>query len=163
MHMIMPQDIALWLQRKLQTLAHDDYGLVLFAHGILDIIPDYSNDRWQLAVDMIYRAIKCDLVKVHKFVECHDEESFFEAIRTVSPYGNAGAVLWNGTVIYGTEKLEKLVDSFVSDDSDDEGTANSSFIEAIEAIFADVGVPWSEEPLLTIMPADARVGAPAPY
>jgi hypothetical protein len=158
--MVMPQDIALWLQRNLQTLAADDYGLVLFAHGIIAPVPGYSAARWQLAVDTIYRTIKCDLVAVHKFVECDDEESFFEAIRKLSPYGRPGAVLWNGTLIYGTKKLDALVHSFFPSDPDDE-SLNSAFIDAIAAIFAQNGVPWSDKPLLPIMPNAANSEASA--
>lgn len=154
--MTMPEDIALWLQRDLQTLAGDDYGLVLFAHGDLERIPGYSTARWQLAVDTTYRTIKCDLVTVHKFVECHDEKSFFEAIRRLSPYGGAGAVLWNGTLIYGTEKLDALVQSFFPDASDEGDKLKPGFIEAIEAIFAENRVPWSDGPLLPITPGDAE-------
>ena len=110
--MLAPKDTALWLQRALNTLKNDDYGLVLFAHGNLELIPGYSSARWQLAVDMIYRTIRCDLIAVHKFIQCHDNELFFEAIRTLSPYGRAGGVLWNGTLIYGTERLSDLINAY---------------------------------------------------
>ena len=104
---------------------------------------------------MIFRTIKCDLVTVHKFVGCHDEDSFFEAIRMLSPYGDTDGVLWNGTLIYGTEKLDTLIQSFFPNASDDGDKPNSAFIATIEAIFAENGVPWSDKPLLPIMPAGA--------
>jgi hypothetical protein len=151
--MMMPKDTALWLQRALNTLENDDYGLVLFAHGNLESIPGYSSTRWQLAVDMIYRTIRCDLIAVHKFIQCHDDESFFEAIRTLSPYGRAGGVLWNGTLIYGTELLSDLIDTYFPQRGEREDKPKRAFIEALEQIFAENGVPWSDKPLLPITPA----------
>jgi hypothetical protein len=94
-----------------------------------------------LSVDVIYRALTCDLVAIREYIECHDESSFFEAIRSRSPYDGAGALLWNGTLIYGTEKLEALARSFFSVFSQGRDDVNPAFIEALETIFADNGVP----------------------
>ena len=156
----MPEDIALWLQRALNTLDNDDYGLVPFAHGNLDSIPGYSSTRWQFAVDMIYRTLRCDLIAVHKFVQCCDEESFLEAIRSQSPYGSAGGVLWNGTLIYGTERLSRLIDAYFTSSGESNDTLNPAFIEALEQIFVENGVPWSDKPLLPITPAGTEAPTP---
>jgi hypothetical protein len=159
--MMIPQDIALWLQRRFEILADDDFGLVLFADGPLDRIADYSAAKWQLAVDMLYRTIRSDLVTVHEFIGCSDEKSFFEAIRTVSPYGGDG-LLWNGTLIYGSAKLDTLVRSFFPSGGQQWDELNRPFIEAVEQIFAENGVPWSDKPLLPITPNTANSQAPAP-
>jgi hypothetical protein len=87
--------------------------------------------------------------------------SFLSAIRTVSPFVNSGGFLWNGTQVSGTARLSKLVEAHfpASDQRDDK--LNPAFIEALEQIFADNGVPWSDKPLLPIMPKAANSKASA--
>jgi hypothetical protein len=110
---------------------------------------------------MIYRTLTCDLIAVYEYIECSDRASFFEAIRSHSPDADAGAVLWNGTLIYGTEKLEALARSFFDPLSQGRDDLNPAFVEALEQIFAEKGVPWSDKPLLPIMPAGtAKAVAP---
>ena len=151
--MTIPEDIAGWLQRHLTILCEEDLSIGHFASGNIDSVPDGTLSRWQLSVDVIYRALTCDLVAIHEYIECYDESSFFEAIRSRSPYDGAGAVVWNGTLIYGTKKLEALARSFFSVFSQGWDDVNPAFIEALEAIFAENGVPWSDKPLLPIMPS----------
>jgi hypothetical protein len=157
--MTIPKDIAGWLQRHLTTLCKDDLSIGHFASGNIDSVPDGTRSRWQLSVDVIYRALICNLVVVHEYIECHDESSFFEAIRSRSPYDGAGAVLWNGTLIYGTKKLEALGGSFFSVLSQGWDGVNPAFIGALETIFAESGVPWSENPLLPIVPVNSKAAA----
>ena len=113
-------------------------------------------------MDVIYRAVTCSLIAVYKYIECSNETSFFVAIRSRSPYDSAGAVVWNGTLIYGTEKLEALARPFFRVSSQGWDDVNPAFIEALEQIFAENGVPWSEKPLLPIMPNAANSEVPAP-
>ena len=160
--MTIPKDIAGWLQRHLTSLCEDDLSIGHFASGNIDSVPDGTLSSWQLSVDVIYRALTCDLVAIHEYIECHDKSSFFEAIRSRSPYDGAGAVLWNGTLIYGTKKLEALARSFFSVFSQGWDDVNPAFIEALEAIFAENDVPWSGKPLLPIMPNAANSKASAP-
>ena len=159
--MMIPKDIGGWLQRHLSILCEDDLSIGHFASGNIDSVPDRTLSRWQLSVDMIYRSLTCELIAVYKFVECSDKISFFEAIRSRSPYDGAGDVLWNGTLIYGTEKLEALVRSFFSDLSKGRDDVSPAFIEALEQIFSQNGVPWSDKPLLPVTPGDG-LGAAAP-
>ncbi len=153
--MTIPEDIAKWLQRHLSILCEDDLSIGHFASGNNESVPDGTPSRWQLSVDMIYRTLTCDLTTVYKFVECSDERSFFEAIRSRGPQDDPGAVLWNGTLIFGTEKLEALVRSFFDDLSQSWDSVDTAFIEALEQIFAEDGVPWSDKPLLPVVPAGA--------
>ena len=156
--MIIPDDIALWIQRNFEVLASDDFSLAYFASGNMDRIPDYSAARWQLAVDTLYRLIRSGLLKVHQYIRCSDEDTFFEAIRTVSPYGGDG-MLWNGTLVYGTPKLDELFRAFFTSDGSEWEDLNPRFIEALEQIFADNGVPWSDKPLLPIAPSEEAAAA----
>jgi hypothetical protein len=158
--MTIPEDIASWLQRHLSMLCEEDLSIGHFASGKIDSVPDRTPIRWQLSVDMIYRALTCDLIAVHKYVECSDETSFFEAIRSRGPYDREGAVLWNGTLIYGTGKLEALARSFFSVLSAGQDDVNPAFIEALERLFAENKVPWSDKPLLPIMPVTAGAEPP---
>jgi hypothetical protein len=158
--MTIPKDIAGWLQRHLTTLCEADLSIGHFASGNIDSVPDGALSRWQLSVDAIYRALKCDLLVVHSYIECHDESSFFEAIRSHSPYDSSGAVLWNGTLIYGTKRLEALARRFFSVLSEGWDDVNPAFISALEVIFTENGVPWSEKPLLPIVPVGSKALAP---
>ena len=160
--MTIPEDIAGWLQRHLTILCEDDLSIGHFASGNIDSVPDGTVSRWQLSVDVIYRALTCNMIAIYKYIECSNETSFFEAIRSRSPYDDAGAVLWNGTLIYGTEKLEALGRSFFSTLSQGWDDVNPTFIEALEQIFAENGVPWSDTPLLPIMSAGAGAGSSKP-
>jgi hypothetical protein len=102
---------------------------------------------------MIYRTLTCDLISVDAHMECHDRASFLGAIRTVSPFVGSGGFLWNGTQVSGTERLSKLVKAHFPPPDQRDDKLNSAFTEALEQIFAENGVPWSDKPLLPIMPA----------
>jgi hypothetical protein len=65
---------------------------------------------------------------------------------------NEGGFLWNGTIIYGTKRLHKVVQAHFRDGGDDPTIVDPGFIEAIEATFALSGVPWSVTLLLPIQP-----------
>jgi len=77
----------------------------------------------------------------------------------INPYEDSGGFLWNGTQVYGTERLRVLVDAHFAPQHEHDDELNVTFIEALEQIFADNGVPWSDKPLLPIMPKVAGVAA----
>ena len=125
--------------------------------------PAYTTSRWQLEVDTIYRALSCDLIGVKPFIGPYDEKSFLRAIRTLDPLDRArkSIALWNGTSIYGTERLSELCGHYFPATGGYDGTLNPPFVEALEQIYAENGVPWSDKPLLPIVP-DRRGGPPRP-
>ena len=133
--------------------------MVDFAFGKIASIPADTEARWQFGVDMVYRTLTCDLVGIDVFMECHDRTSLLNAIRTVSPFIDSGGFLWNGTQVSGTQRLRELVAAHFPSSGELNHTLNPDFIEALEQIFAENGVPWSDNPLLPIMPA---AGAQAP-
>ena len=135
------------------------WGLVSFAPGEIASVPAGSEGRWQFGVDMIYRVLICDLIGVDVYMECHDRASFLSAIRTVSPFVDSGGFLWNGTQVSGTGHLSKLAEAHFPPPRDNK--LNPAFIEALEQIFPENGVPWSDKPLLPIMPAQGPLATSA--
>jgi hypothetical protein len=170
--MKIPNDVALWLQRQLLGLDHEEWGLVYFVHGNLDSVPQYTDARWQLGVDVVYRTVTCGMVEVEGLAGFPNLPSFFHAIQTLSPDDKSGAVsstgefkytgpdLWNAAQICGTARLSKLVGAYFPPVGQIRRTLNPAFIEAMEQIFAENGVQWSDRPLLPIKPASAEVPAP---
>jgi hypothetical protein len=154
--MTLPDDIAQWLQESLLNLNVCDFSIAWFASGNIESVPDYTAARWQLSVDMLYRTIACDLILVHNFIECSDEASFLHAVRAFSPFDVEGIVLWNGTLVYASPRLDKLVGAHFSPDLERRDKLNPAFIEALEQIFAQNGVPWSDKPLLPVPPSSAK-------
>lgn len=153
--MQMSDHIALWLQDELLGLDHEDYGLVYILSGNLASIPQDSEERWQLGVDVIYRALICDLVKVNDLGATSDQASFLHAIRTLNPYGRSGEGYWHATLVWGTERLSELIEAYFPARGERDDKLNPAFMEALEQIFAENGVPWSETPLFPISPAGA--------
>ena len=153
--MSIPTDTALWLQEQLLGLDHDDWGLVYILYGNLASVPDDTSERWQLGVDVIYRGLVCDLVKVKDYGATSDRASFLQAIRTLDPCGD-GAGFWHATLIWGSPRLGELIEAHFPPPDQRDDKLNHAFIEALEQIFADKGVPWSGTPLLPVVPNRAR-------
>jgi len=169
--MHIPVEIGLWLQETLHEYNGERWGMADFVLGKLDSIPEYTPARWQLGVDTVYRAVTCGLVQIDGFGGFPDLQSFFHAARTLSPDGKLDAVLWtgkfnvsgpgiwNGTSVGGTERLRKLFAAYFPSPDGYDGKLNLAFSEALERIFAENGVPWSDKPLLPILSVGAGAGA----
>jgi hypothetical protein len=48
--------------------------------------------------------------------------------------------------------LSQLIDAHLQPHRERDNELNPSFIEALEQIFAENDVPWSDKPLLPVMP-----------
>jgi hypothetical protein len=143
--------IASWLQRFLRILSKDDLSPGFFSDSTIVGIKDRTPDRWQLAVDMIYRCIVSGLMGVLTPKYRSDLDAFFHDLRTLNPYDDSGIVLWNGADLYSTDALVDLVDKYFPNTGGAyDGTVNPAFIEELRAIFASAGVPWSDAPLLPV-------------
>jgi hypothetical protein len=153
--MQMPDDIALWLQKTLLGLDKEDWGLGYVLDGKLALAPLDTPERWQLGVDLIYRGIRCDLIAVDDLGATSDQASFLHSIRSLNPYDTSGAGYWHASLIWGTERLSELINDCFPPRGERDGKLNPGFIEMLGAIFAENGVPWSEKPLLPIMPTGA--------
>src|ERR1700677_5157384 len=141
--MTIPNDIARWLQGNLRTLAEDDSSCAYFLSGNVTSAPYHTISRWQLAVDMIYRCVKCKLTLIHNFVDCDDEASFFVAIQTLSPFVGEGGLLWNGTLLCGSDTITTIVEKHFLPSQSFNFDINHVFIEELEQIFHQNSVAWS--------------------
>jgi hypothetical protein len=171
--MRIPDETALWLQDLLLGYSGECWGMFDFVSGKLESVPQHTEARWQLGVDTVYRTVVCDLVQVIGWAGFPDLASFLHAIRTLSPDDESGARssngkfsytgpdLWNASQVCGTERLLELANAHFPPFGEIRYTLNPDFVEALARIFADNGVPWSEKPLVPIMPA-ANAGTPAP-
>jgi hypothetical protein len=156
--MKIPTEIALWTQKTLLGIDGEEWGIGYITDG-MSSISENPAICWQLGVDMVYRALLCDLIDVHVFMECRDKPSLLHEIRVVSPFEDSGGFLWSGTQIHGTPRLSALIEAYFPPPNRD-GSLNTAFIEALEQVFAENGVPWSDKSLLPIMPAGAEARAP---
>jgi hypothetical protein len=64
-------------------------------------------------------------------------------------------------IVWGAPRLDKLIEAHFPSPDQHEDKLNPAFIEALEQIFAENGVPWSDKPLLPIMSNAANSEAPA--
>ena len=173
--MRIPDETALWLQDLLLGYTDECWGMFDFVSGKLESVPQQTEARWQLGVDTVYRTVACGLVEVMGWAGFPDLASFLHAIRTLSPDDKSGARssdgkfsytgpdLWNTSQVCGTKRLLELVNTHFPPLDENRSTLNPDFIEALEQIFAENGVAWSDKPLLPIMPKAASSGAPAPH
>ncbi len=150
-------NIEQWLQNRMRLFSADDLPLTYFSSSIIAGAQYDNLERWQLAVDMIYRCIVSGLLELTYPKYRTDHDAFFQAIRTRSPFDpgppfdDSGAVLWNVEQLYGTDKLIGLVDKYFPNTGNayDE-TVNPAFVEELRDVFAAAGVPWSDAPLLPV-------------
>jgi hypothetical protein len=151
--MQMSKDIGQWMQQILIGLNDEDSGMIYFILGNLNWPPLYTVARWQLGADTVYRTVVCGLVDVNDYGAFPNRSSFFEGIRTLNPNDSSGEGFWHATLVWGTERLSELIDKFFPSRDSRDNELSPPFIEALEQIFADNGVPWSEQPLLPVTPA----------
>jgi hypothetical protein len=150
-----PNTVESWLQFGLQRLARDDISPAFFLGGRIDDIPDRTPQRWQLAVDMMYRCIVSGLIDVHTPRYRNDHEGFFHVLRTFAPYGQGdGMALWHGGDLCPTERLIDLLDKYFPKTGPCNRAVNPAFIQELTGIFAEHNVPWSDAPLLPIIRND---------
>jgi hypothetical protein len=143
--------VECWLQQGLRLLTKDDLSLAFFESGNIDDVPDRTPERWQLAVDMIYRGVVSGLLELTYPKYRADHDAFFQAITILNPFDQSGVALWNGQQLYGTEKLAALVDKHFPKAADKcDGAVNTAFVKDLRDIFAAAGVPWSDGPALPI-------------
>lgn len=151
--MNIPYSVALKLQLHLRELLDDDSSCISFILGNIDGMPINTSVRWQYGADMIYRCIVSGVVTVPYFqIDCEDLESFFRAIRTLNPFDSSGGMMWSGTFLRGTDRLENLLKKHFSDVPLYDPKLNAAFVKELKEIFVLHNVPWSETPLLPIAP-----------
>jgi hypothetical protein len=148
-----------WLQFQLRALARDELSPIYFSTGYIDDIPDDAPQRWQLAVDMIYRCVVSGLMGVVTPRYRNDHNAFFHAIRTLNPYTESGVNLWYGADLFSTDSLVELIDKYFPKTGPYDPLVNPAFIHELKDIFAQHDVPWSDAPLLPIITNDHSASA----
>jgi hypothetical protein len=80
--------------------------------------------------------------------------SLIEGLRRVSPFQRGDdKILWIATFLSGTDKLHQLIEKHGSLSGFDGNVVNTAFIQDVDRIFADAGLPWSSEPLVPVIVA----------
>jgi len=133
--------VDLWAQQRLVVLASEDMSLAYWSGGIIDDVPGYSSQRWQLAVDMIYRCVVSGLLELTYPTYRDDHDAFFQAIRTRSPFDQSkgvqfdesGGVLWNWEQLFGTDKLVALVGKHFPKTDEYDPNLNPAFVQELRA------------------------------
>ena len=151
--MDMPENIRAWNQKALRDMAVDDGSCFHFVARHIESVERRSAALWQFGVDNIYRCLRSGLILVHNYAGCADEASFLKAIRTFSPFKSEGGLLWNGTLLYGSDLLLSLSERYGLSDPRYAQAINQNFTNEIERRFEAAGVPWSDAPLLPLTPA----------
>jgi hypothetical protein len=153
-------NIESWLQFHLRFIVRDEMSPAHFSSGRIDDIPDRTPQRWQLAVDMMYRCIVSGLIGVHTPKYRNDHDAFFHVLRTFDPYDNGdGMALWHGGDLCPTERLIELIGKYFPKTDPSDRTVNPAFIQELKDIFAQHDVPWSDAPLLPIVPNERSASA----
>lgn len=172
--MKMPFRFAEGLQGRLaEYLPVDRPSPEHWAGSLCEIGEVPGRREWQLAVDLFYRLLVCDLVqlwpegylgKAGKYT-FDGPLDFCQALAQQNPYSfeetSQMPVPWIGPNIGMTDKLRELLkkhDMVLTKENRWPHTwpLNEAFIEDIESIFEAHGVDWSDEPLIPIRAETAK-------
>jgi len=150
--MRMPVNVALWLQFKLYLVTLDGYCPESFIHSKPGGLDGDSNFLWMLAVDTIYRCLKCNLVDVWNEQWMAEKDiknslGLVDALRDNPPPGindfaENSSAYWLEPLIFGTSLCKILIEKH--DIKKYEGDILCEpFIKEIEDLFESNGVGWS--------------------
>jgi hypothetical protein len=110
--------------------------------------------EWQVSVDLIYRCLTAKLIAIINCERYSNTDELLDDLRRCDPFAmGKGGLPWNGVFIYGTKALEMIVERFFRSDDEYDASVNSGFISAIEKAFEDAGVPYSDTPLMPVLPS----------
>lgn len=149
------------LQHALALHAWDCYNPLSYISGlgVEGLVGDVEFDRscWQAAVDTVYRFVVCGLIelpwkKQDDILNVENYSGFFDILKSSPPDGDF-QVEWFDELC-PTELCKNLIDKY--DLTDRLGFPDydvcEPFINELESLFELHGVPWSDEPLLPILP-----------
>ena len=152
--MKMPPNVAAWFQMNLYLLTLSGYSADLFTCAKPGELNGDPKLRWQFAVDMICRGIKCGLMDVwdganKTGIGVHQSLEFVKELAQFDPNSDSFAACWVGPEIYATNLCDALVKKFKIQ-SFAQGEICEPFIEVIETLFDRNGVSWGDEPLIEL-------------
>lgn len=159
--MKMPSNVAAWLQFKLYLITLSGYSANSFTCGKPGELNDDPRFRWQFAVDMIYRGIRCGLMNVWDGCELRSRGeqtlALVNELAQFDPDSDSESSLgcWVGPEIEATDLCEALVKKFDIQNFE-QGQICEPFIEEIEALFDRNGVSWSDAPLIELGSSASR-------
>lgn len=144
------------LQSNLVAMVYepDDLALIWFAGYPRDGDKEEEKQCWQEGMDLIYRMMKSKLL-VRTFYKENDESHFpqlFGELSKINPYGDEPHI-WLLEQLYTTGACKALVRKYGIDRLLQE-KITEEFIEEIEQLFEEAGVPWTKEPLIPIQPTE---------
>jgi len=151
--MKLPYPYALALQEQLQFIAITSNYAIEFISGFG--LRDEQNDRWQLAVDTIHRLLASGLI-----YEAHNEDelsvitqreylAYVNALAQKDPFAYPLNMEWMEWDLYATDRCKKLLNKY-GISTFYEGGLVEPFIEEVEALFTQHGVPWQDSPIIPI-------------
>lgn len=146
--MKMSFDSAKQLQWFLNVLIDNELSATYLSGG------NHPND-WQFSVEAVYRLKLCDLVDFDFDVLTKSSESpnttydglddFCRHLTIVNPNDwGADEIIWIDAQMHLTEKGRSLVNFYFTRDNAWDEMINKEFIESLEMIFEQYGVPWNE-------------------
>jgi hypothetical protein len=156
----MPSDIAAWFQDNLYLLTLSGYSADLFICSKPDEIGGDEKFRWQFAVDMIYRGVKCGLMDVwdgqnksrgtitYSFNHIKNLAQFDPNSNLFSD-PNPASTCWVGEEIEASELCHALVKEYDIKNIP-RGEVCLPFMAEIELLFEQHGVAWSLQPLIPV-------------
>lgn len=150
--MKMPPNIAAWFQGNLYLLTLSGYSADLFICAKPGELNDDPKFRWQLAVDMVYRGVKCGLMDVWDGANKARGTMGYslELVKELAQFDpNSDHVCWVGPEIEASELCQALVKQFDVQNFE-LGQICRPFVEEIEALFDRNGVSWSNTPLIEL-------------
>ena len=146
--------------KKIQWLLVDD---LLNGEGLFSPLSSVSHDDeddWQFMVEMIYRLLVSGLTELFPddilILSFNGIEDYCKELAKQSPFEDS---VWNEPMAWGgptfglTQKCKLIIDQYFDGKywHTQDFILNIPFIECIEDIFAECGVPWcEEEPLFPI-------------
>lgn len=152
--MKMPPNIAAWFQGNLYLLTLSGYSADLFTCAKPGELNDDARFRWQFAVDMIYRGIKCGLMDfwdgANKARGTMDYSlAFVKELAQFDPNSDSFVVCWVGPEVEASELCHALIKKFDIQNFE-LGQICVPFIEEVEALFDRNGLSWSDAPLIEL-------------
>lgn len=116
--MKMPENFASSIQDLLYLTSLDGYCPDLFLGGRPETITENSHQLWRNAVELIYRCLVRDLLRLDanwsQAMQMSDPASFANALAQHDPFDTeefkgGGATYWLDPLLYATERTRKLL------------------------------------------------------
>ncbi|WP_157160310.1 hypothetical protein [Cupriavidus sp. BIS7] len=152
--MIIPHTKARAIQEWLQYFATTS----TYANALLSCSEsgNADKDRWQYAVDLIYRLLISGLICGTQNIDISSEiaslrnNKYVHSLARVDPFSPDIQIEWMEWDLYSTERCRELLNKYGISPSYD-GDVVVPFMDEIEALFAQHGVSWQASPIIPVM------------